>query len=95
MCTGSNDCCNLNNRCGLGEGDCDTNTDCMSGGPKGLVCMNWVKDSCRRESRTYLGYTHPGFSVTDTCCVLAQQYRTYYEEWKPEVDALAAEMRRR
>ena len=29
MCTGGNTCCNINSRCGLGEGDCDSNVDCL------------------------------------------------------------------
>ena len=30
-CTGGDSCCTLNNQCGLGEGDCDSNEDCLSG----------------------------------------------------------------
>ena len=33
-CNGGNSCCTSSNQCGVGEGDCDNDSDCQSG----LVC---------------------------------------------------------
>ena len=30
-CTGGDDCCSQDNKCGLGEGDCDHDSDCLPG----------------------------------------------------------------
>ena len=33
-CTGGDSCCSEENRCGVGEGDCDSDADCLDG----LLC---------------------------------------------------------
>ena len=38
-CNGGNSCCTPENQCGVGQGDCDSNTDCNPS----LVCG---KDNC-------------------------------------------------
>ena len=40
MCEGGDDCCNRTNKCGVGEGDCDSDDDCKGN----LVCG---ADNCR------------------------------------------------
>jgi len=56
-CFGGDSCCTPSRRCGLGEGDCDSNSDCR----RGLVCGH---DNCRVN-----GADH--FDATDDCCVQA------------------------
>lgn len=41
-CRGGNDCCRPDNRCRLGEGDCDRDSDCLAG----LVCNNQARIYC-------------------------------------------------
>jgi len=55
FCDGGDSCCqnHPNQRCGIGEGDCDEDMDCE----RGLVCG---RDNCRAWGS--------GFDSTDDCC---------------------------
>ena len=60
LCFGGDDCCTYYNKCEAGQGDCDTNNDCMDG----LKCgtdncgVSWTKFIPSRE----------GWDVYDDCC---------------------------
>ena len=53
-CNGGDDCCNENNKCGVQEGDCDNDSDCLDG----LKCGS---DNC--EIKTGLNWDD-----ADDCC---------------------------
>merc|ERR1719376_1177632 len=55
-CLGGDSCCSPTSPCGEGQGDCDTNNDCLGE----LVCVN---DGCDRT-------TFPSFDSTDDCCLM-------------------------
>ncbi len=65
---GQNDCCNSSNKCGLGEGDCDTDSDCVSG----LEC-----GACDHEFDVPTVGTwtmeEENFSQSDACCRLPRE----------------------
>ena len=66
---GGNDCCSPTNRCGVREGDCDSNADCM----EGLVCG---EDNCNDDLVAYFGgYLGEGaeFSSSDDCCTFPNE----------------------
>ncbi len=90
MCRGGNTCCNINSKCGLGEGDCDTNVDCMGSGLSGIICGQ--PGSCQSYAPLYLGYLPSGFSGTDACCILKQEYRQYYKYYRSEIEDALAEL---
>ena len=55
-CNGGDSCCNANNRCDVGEGDCDSDTDCLDGlkcgwnncPSSGVLEWDWNDDCCYR-----------------------------------------------
>ena len=61
-CSGGDSCCNEDNKCDVGEGDCDYDSDCLDG----LVCgwnncdstgdaeWDWNDDCC------YKPWSYPG-----------------------------------
>ncbi len=72
MCGGDNECCSSSNQCSMGEGDCDSNSECAGE----LVCGN---DNCGAIKEMVLSqmpvgspqraeYEKSGFSATDDCC---------------------------
>ncbi len=69
-CLGGNDCCTPQNPCGLLEGDCDSNADCLGT----LVCGH---HNCRNMEmpdgflRT-LNDDRNSFSSTDDCCTFRE-----------------------
>ena len=69
-CMGGNDCCNPGNQCGLLEGDCDTDNDCMGT----LVCGTHnchnvnMPEGWPRSLTEAIGRDDINFSATDDCC---------------------------
>lgn len=53
-CTGGDSCCDENNRCDVGEGDCDWDPDCIDG----LLCGKSNCPSTRSED----------WDSADDCC---------------------------
>ena len=71
-CIGGDNCCK-NGNCGLGEGDCDVNSDCRGD----LVCG---KDNCPQNGL---------FDLTDDCCTTPEIRLTRALPFIPIVTALA------
>ena len=53
-CTGGDSCCSATNRCDVGEGDCDTDADCLDG----LLCGT---GNCPTTRSAF-------WDVNDDCC---------------------------
>ena len=67
MCIGGNDCCRSYNRCGIGEGDCDGDEECMEHlhcGEKGN-CNLFLSHLSDVHDYSVLAKS---FSRTDRCC---------------------------
>jgi len=58
-CVGEDSCCNENNKCDVGEGDCDYDSDCL----EGLKCGS---NNCP-GSRSWL-WGSPDWDSSDDCC---------------------------
>ena len=56
-CVGGDSCCNADNRCDVGEGDCDEDSDCLDG----LKCGS---NNCA-GNRWYFSEEWDGY---DDCC---------------------------
>ena len=54
VCTGGDSCCTPNNKCGEGEGDCDSDAECR----RGLKCG---QDNCKQKSGQQ-------WDNSDDCC---------------------------
>ncbi len=74
QCLGVNSCCSFSNRCGLGEGDCDSDGECV----EGLVCGR-----CQHEFEVPVFgrwvMEEENFSRTDTCCRLPEEFEREFE----------------
>ncbi len=69
---GRNDCCqpNVKGPCGLGEGDCDGDAECI----EGLVCRECAAEFVVPGINTVWRIENAGFSPTDTCCRLPEDF---------------------
>ncbi len=72
--TGDNDCCTEDNQCGIGEGDCDSDDDCLGD----LVCGD---DNCAASDLPPgldpALFGGNGFSGSDDCCTVPGEIMTY------------------
>merc|ERR550519_2046997 len=68
-CKGGDECCTTSNQCGAGEGDCDSDDQCLGD----LTCG---KDNCNREG-------FPSFDSTDDCCQRGECPTVCTKEYKP------------
>ena len=78
--TGDNDCCSPSNRCGLMEGDCDKDEDCVDG----LVCSEGL-DNCKNMGLPGFGaqsLNPDAFSATDDCCTFSEDMMEYIKQWQ-------------
>ena len=62
-CYGGNSCCSDANKCGEGEGDCDSDSNCLGD----LFCLKGGAEGC---------HTHVGsnWDSADDCCVDPKKY---------------------
>ncbi len=85
MCIGDNSCCTSRSRCGIGEGDCDADNECLGG----LVCGN--PGNCATYSvhltDVYSFSTlKESFSASDACCQPSRyMLEDYILEYRKEV----------
>ena len=61
ICEGGDSCCTDENPCGVGEGDCDRNSNCEGE----LKCGT---DNCKKCLGEDLGVDCSKFQPTDDCC---------------------------
>lgn len=78
LCQGDNDCCTEDNQCGLGEGDCDSNADCLGElicGTENCAEVYKLLNSQNPDSMAQIDVTK--FSGSDDCCFFDDELTEY------------------